>query len=100
MRPTQAVASGKVAVDATVPVNTIVLSVLPMLVDAPEYERKLRDKAPLTSNVELGVVVPTPTCADAETIIKKVAERNKISVFITRDWIFLGLVLLFKLLVF
>lgn len=71
-------AVGNVSVVADVPVNTNILSDAPAVV-APEKVVIGTENDPLTSSVELGEVVPTPTCAFNElaetasnTIIKKV----------------------------
>ena len=55
-------AVGSVAVVAAVPVKTTVWSVLVILVVVVNV-RKLVDIDPCTSSMELGVVVPMPTCA-------------------------------------
>ena len=75
------VASGSVKVVADVPVNTSILSDEPAVVLA-ENEVYFVESDPRTSNVELGLVVPIPICAFADTasVIKKMVN----SLFIGR----------------
>jgi len=78
--PAQAVASGKVTVEALAPVKTNVWSVEAAEVLAAN-ERKAGENDPLTSKVELGDTVPIPTCA-FDQIAVMASRKNSISLFI------------------
>jgi hypothetical protein len=75
--PWQAVASGSVSVVADVPVKTSILSDAPAVV-AVVKDVYLVEKDPLTSSVELGVVVPIPTCAWLYVPIRITVAKNRI----------------------
>jgi hypothetical protein len=70
------VASGSVNVAADVPVNTSILSVEPAVV-LLEKEVYFVDNDPLTSNVELGVVVPIPICAFVAVASREINNNRK-----------------------